>query len=318
MPQPRPASLAPSSVPVMLLLMPLLLNACAIPSEIPPWFDSMQRRPVRTVLVQGHRIAYLDAGQGPPVMLVHGFGGSMWQWEYQQAALSGAHRVITLDLLGSGLSDKPDLAYTPVQLVEFFRGFMEALGIPRATLVGNSMGGGLVIGMALAHPERVDRLVLISGLPDGVREKLASPLFRRAVDSRIPVWIVNLGNWFTGRGLTRTVLSEIVHDPDLLTPAVIERAYCNRKRPGTIPPLLALMRNLPLWEEGFAKHLTEIRSPTLIVWGAEDRLFPPKVGQDLHGVLPDSTFVLIPEAGHIPQWERPETVNPILLKFLQP
>lgn len=317
MPQPRPASLAPSVVPAILLLIPLFLNACATPSKTPPWFDSMQRLPVRTVLVQGYRIAYLDAGQGPPVVLVHGFGGSMWQWEYQQAALSAAHRVITPDLLGSGLSDKPDLAYTPAELVEFFRGFMEALGIPRATLVGNSMGGGLVIGMALAHPERVDRLILISGLPDGVREKLASPMFRRAVDSRIPVWIVNLGNWFAGRGLTRTVLSEIVHDPDLLTPAVIERSYRNRKRPGTIPPILALMRNLPLWEEGFAKHLGEISSPTLIVWGAEDRLFPPKVGQDLHAVLPNSTFALIPEAGHIPQWERPETVNPILLKFLR-
>ncbi|MGH7473867.1 MAG: alpha/beta fold hydrolase, partial [Candidatus Methylomirabilales bacterium] len=72
----------------ILLLISLLLTSCTAPSEVPTWFDSIQRLPVRTVQVQGHRIAYLDVGQGPPVILVHGIGGSMWQWEYQQTALS--------------------------------------------------------------------------------------------------------------------------------------------------------------------------------------------------------------------------------------
>jgi len=305
-------------MPFILLLSSILFTSCTAPSEVPTWFDSIHRIPVRTVLVQGHRIAYLDAGKGPPVILVHGFGGSMWQWEYQQTALSATHRVITLDLLGSGLSDKPDLAYTPAEMVEFFRGFMDALGVPRATLVGNSMGAGLAIGMALTYPNRVDRLVLISGFPDRVRDKLGSPMFRRGVDSRVPIWLVSLGNWFAGRGLTRDVLSEIVHDPELLTPAVIERSYLNRTRPGLIPPLMTLIRNLPLWEEGFARQLAQIRPPTLIVWGAEDRVFPPKVGQDLHAALPGSSFALIPEAGHIPQWEQPDQVNRVLLNFLQP
>ena len=301
----------------ILLLISLLLTACTAPSEVPTWFDAIQRTPVRTVQVQGHRIAYLDAGKGPPVILVHGIGGSMWQWEYQQPALSAAHRVITLDLLGSGLSDKPDLAYTPTEMVEFFREFMDRLGVPRATLVGTSMGAGLAIGMALTYPDRVDRLVLISGFPDRVRDKLGSPMFRRAVDSRMPIWLVRLGNWFTGRWITRDVLREIVYDHGLLTPAVVERSYLNRRRPGLIPPMLALMRNLPLWEEGFARRLSQIRPPTLIVWGAEDRVFPPKVGQDLQAAIPGASFTLIPEAGHIPQWERPDLVNRSLLNFLR-
>ncbi|MGH7209544.1 MAG: alpha/beta fold hydrolase, partial [Nitrospiraceae bacterium] len=71
-------------MPFILPLISLLLTACTAPSDIPTWFDSIQRMPVRTVQVQGHRIAYLDAGKGPPVILVHGIGGSMWQWEYQQ------------------------------------------------------------------------------------------------------------------------------------------------------------------------------------------------------------------------------------------
>lgn len=300
------------------MVMPFLLSACATSPAIPLWFDSIQRLPVQTVLIQGHRIAYLEAGDGPPVILVHGFGGSIWQWEYQQGALSAAHRVVTLDLLGSGWSDKPDIAYTPTELIEFFRGFMDALGIRRASLVGNSMGAGVVIGMTLAHPDRVDRVVLIGGLPGRVREKLASPLIKRALDTWVPVWLVSVGNRLIGTGPTEDVLNELVHDRSLLTPAVIERSYRNRIRPGLIPPLMTLAKNLPLWEDGFAKRLGEIRHPTLILWGAEDRVFPPQVGRDLHATMAGSSFTLIPEAGHLPQWERPDTVNPILLQFLQP
>ncbi len=312
---PAPGQLFVLSV---LIFTPSLLSACAEPSTMPQWFDSIQRAPVRTVVVDGQRIAYLESGEGPPVILVHGLGGSMWQWEYQHSALAASHRVITLDLLGSGLSDKPDIAYHPDQLVEFFRKFMDQLGIERAALVGNSMGAGVVIGMALTHPDRVDRLILIDGMPNGVREKLASPLIRRAVDTWAPAWLVRLGNWLVGRGFTESVLREVVHDPGLLTPLVIDRSYQNRNQPGLIPPLLALTGNLRLWEEGFALKLHEIRQPTLVLWGAEDRVFPKEVGQELHEIIPGSSLVVIPEAGHIPQWERPEAVNPILLEFLRP
>ncbi|TAJ10403.1 MAG: alpha/beta fold hydrolase [Nitrospirae bacterium] len=301
----------------MFLLLPLLVTACMTVPDIPPWFDSFQRRSVKTVTVQGHRTAYLDEGQGPPVILVHGFGGSMWQWEYQQEAFAGSHRLITLDLLGSGLSDKPDQAYGPDDMVGFFTAFMDALDLPRASLVGNSMGGGLVIGMALAHPERVDRLVLISGLPDHVREKLTGRLIKQALETSAPVWLIRLGNWLLGRGVTEAVLQEIVYDHSRLTPAVLDRAYRNRRRPGLIPPLMAQARALPLWEEGFATHLRDIGRPTLIIWGAEDEVFPPQVGRDMASVIPSSTFELLPKAGHIPQWERPDLVNPLLLRFLQ-
>src|SRR2546426_8529334 len=100
-------------MPFILLLSSLLFTSCTAPSEVPTWFDSIHRIPVRTVLVQGHRIAYLDAGKGPPVILVHGFGGSMWQWGYQQTALSAPPPVITLDLLRAGPSRQPPPAHTP-------------------------------------------------------------------------------------------------------------------------------------------------------------------------------------------------------------
>jgi len=294
------------------------MTACSSPSSIPAQFDAIERISIKTVLVHDQRIAYLDVGTGPPVILIHGFGGSMWQWEHQQHALSQHFRVLTLDLPGSGLSDKPEIDYRPDQMLDFFVGFMDAVEIPQATLVGNSMGAGLAIGMALAHPTHVAKLVLIDGLPQHVMEKLTSPSVRRALETSAPSWLVSFGNWLFGGLMIETVLKEIVHDPALLTPAVIERSNRNRQRPGLIKPIMTVRENLPLWESGFATRIGEITHPTLVIWGEEDRVFLIAVGEELHQTIKGSRFTRIPKAGHIPQWELPDLVNQELITFIQP
>ena len=294
------------------------MTACSSPSSIPTQFDAIERISIKTVLVHDQRIAYLDVGAGLPVILIHGFGGSMWQWEHQQRALSQHFRVLTLDLPGAGLSDKPEIEYRPDQMLDFFVGFMDAVKIQQATLVGNSMGAGLAIGMALAHPTRVAKLVLIDGLPQHVMEKLTSPSVRRALETSAPSWLVTFGNWLFGGLMIESVLQEIVHDPALLTPAVIERSNRNRQRPGLIKPIMTVRENLPLWESGFATRVGEITHPTLVIWGEEDRVFPIAVGEELHQTIKGSRFIRIPNAGHIPQWERPDLVNQELITFIQP
>ena len=294
------------------------MTACSSPSSIPTQFDAIERMSIQTVLVYDQRIAYLDVGAGPPVILIHGFGGSMWQWEHQQHALSQHFRVLTLDLPGAGLSDKPEIDYRPDQMLDFFVGFMDAVKIPQATLVGNSMGAGLAIGMALAHPTRVVKLVLIDGLPQHVMKKLTSPSVRRALETSAPSWLVSFGNMLFGGLMTESVLKEIVHDPALLTPAVIERSNRNRQRPGLIKPILAVGENLPLWESGFATRIGEITHPTLVIWGEEDRVFPIAVGEELHQTIKGSRFARISTAGHIPQWERPDLVNQELISYIRP
>jgi len=295
-----------------------MLTACATTDPLPPWFDSLVRIPVHSVTVAGHRIAYLDEGAGTPVILLHGFGGSMWQWEYQQVALSAKVRVITPDLLGSGLSDKPDLEYRPDEMLAFLVGFLDAVRIRRAVIVGHSMGAGLAIGMALDHPDRVAKLVLISGLPADVTGSLTNPTIRRALDTSAPAWLVSFGNWLFGGLFTEGVLRELVYDQTKLTPAVLDRSQRNRKRPGLFGPLLTVGKNLPVWESRFASRIGAISQPTLILWGEEDQVFPIEVGRRLHRQVPGSTFAGIPEAGHLPQWERPDIVNPRLIDFLQP
>jgi len=284
---------------------------------MPPHFEAFERFPIHTTQVKGEHLAYLDVGEGRPVIVIHGFGGSMWQWEHQQVPLSSAFRLLTPDLIGSGLSAKPDIEYRPDEMLDYFVAFMDALNIQRAALVGNSMGAGLAIGMALEHPDRVSKLVLIDGFPAHVRERLTSPSIQRALDTPAPSWLASLGNWLFGGLMIESVLKEMVHDPALLTPAVVERSNRNRQRPGVMRPLMTARGTLPLWETGYAKRIGQIRHPTLIVWGEEDRVFPIAVGEELHRTITGSSLVRIPNAGHIPQWEQPDLVNPAMIDFLR-
>src|SRR4029078_4266924 len=107
---------------------------------------------------------------------------------------------------------------------------MDALRIRQATLVGNSMGAGLAIGMALTYPDRVSQLVLIDGLPATVRERLTSPSLKRALDTAAPSWLASFGNWLFGGVMIESVLKEIVHDPAPPTPAAHQRSHPHLQR----------------------------------------------------------------------------------------
>ena len=301
---------------VQMLFITLLVTSCTTSTPTrPQTINLAHRHAVQTTTVLGHTLAYLDEGQGPPIILLHGFGGSMWQWEHQQEALAKDHRVITPDMLGSGLSDKPDIDYSPAFLLNAFTEFMDNMGIPQATLVGNSMGAALAIGMALTHPERVSKLVLISGFPAKIAESIASSSYKRFIDSRPPIWLARIGLWLTGRWATKRILTEIIYDPTLVTPIVIERSYQNRKASGFLPPLYSQIEHIPDWEKDFGPRLKDITQPTFIIWGDQDRVFPSAVGQTMHDTIPHSMFFQVSNSGHIPQWERPEIVNPALLQF---
>ncbi|MFN3680987.1 MAG: alpha/beta fold hydrolase [Nitrospira sp.] len=308
----------PHRGPAPFCLGPILaIAACSSPPAIPPHFEVFERIPIQIVTVQDYRIAYLDRGMGHPLILLHGFSGSMWQWEHQQQPLAQHYRVITPDLLGFGLSDKPDIDYRPDQLVDFLTNFMDALAIPQATLIGNSMGAGLAMAMALDRPERVDKLVLIGGLPPNIRLNVTSPIVKRTLDTQAPSWLLSLGNRLFGGWLAQSVLRELIYDHSLITPAVLERSTRHRHNPGLIKSMLAVKESLGLWESNYAVRLHTIRHPTLIIWGEEDQVFPLSVGEELHRLIAGSQFVSVPLAGHIPQWERPDLVNNVLIAYIE-
>ncbi len=240
----------------------------------------------------------------------------MWQWEYQYASLAATHRILIPDLLGSGLSEKPQKAYTPERLVEFFSQFMKTLNISQATLIGNSMGAGLAMAMAIDHPEKVNRMVLISGFPAQVEKSVASPQYQRFLHYRPPLWLAKIGNWLAGRSATEYLLKEIVYKTELISPTVIERSFHNRQRGGFLVPLYSLLDHIDSWEERYGNRLATIAHPVLLLWGDHDRVFPLEVGEQVKALLPQAEWHVIPNAGHLPQWEQPTLVNPLILSFL--
>lgn len=193
---------------------------------------------------------------------------------------------------------------------------MDNLGLERATLVGNSLGAGLALGMALRYPARVGRLILISGFPANISQTLTSDHYKRLINHRPPIWLAKVGNWLWGRWLTQMTLEEIIYNQELVTSSIIERSYQNRQNSDIINPLFSLLDHLNEWEEEFGPRLDHVHHSALIIWGSKDRLFPPTVGKDLHQTISHSSFHVIQEAGHIPQWEKPNQVNALIGTFL--
>lgn len=302
---------------LFILIWCFLSVGCSSPPGSPPWVELIQRVPFQTIMVKDHRLAYLDVGKGKPVILIHGFGGSMWHWEYQYQHLAQTHRVLIPDLIGSGISDKPEAVYSPDVLLEFFLAFMDSLEIKQATLIGNSMGAGLAMAMALDHPDRVDRLVLISGFPAQVESSIASPQYRRFLDHRPPLWLARIVNQLSGRRATERLLKEIVYRSELISASVIERSFQNRQRGGLLTPLYSLLDHIHSWDEQYGQRLANLSHPILLLWGEHDRVFPLKVGEQVKSLLPKAEWHIVSEAGHMPQWEQPQVVNPLILSFLE-
>ena len=305
------------SFPIAWLLASTFTIVGCSSSPSTPWVELIKRVPFQTALVKNHKMAYLDVGEGTPIILIHGFGGSMWHWEYQYLPFARTHRVLIPDLIGSGLSDKPEINYSPEQVLTYFVAFMDRLEIKRATLIGNSMGAGLAMAMALDHPDRVERLVLISGFPAQVEPSVALPQFQQILHYRPPLWLASMGNDMAGRGSTERFLKDIVHQPEMISPAVIERSFQNRQREDLLMPLYSLLDHIDSWDERYGQRLNSISHPTLLLWGVHDRVFPLEIGKQVQGLLPHAEWHDIPKAGHLPQWEQPNIVNPIILSFLE-
>lgn len=289
------------------------MNCAPTTASVEP-FD---RYPPQFVSVNRHRTAYIRHGQGPPVVLLHGYAGAIWNWEHQIEPLGRRFTLFIPDLIGQGLSDKPRVTYTPAFYVEWLRGFLDTVGVGRAAIVGHSMGSGLALSLALTHPACVDRLILISGFPRGLLGHLKSSQLRR-LHQFGSGWLFGLGYRLLGRGAFRKFLGGLVWDRSLITPAVIERAYRLRKDHGKARPLWSSLEHVCDWETDYVPRLNAVTSPTLIVWGRDDRFLPVAAGEALHRTIPGSRLTVLPDAGHLPMWERPDEVNRLITEFLAP
>ncbi|HEY3346696.1 MAG TPA: alpha/beta hydrolase [Nitrospirota bacterium] len=243
----------------------------------------------REGVLNGGKVCWHEAGEGFPLLLVHGAGATGRVWHRQIGPFSASFRVITPDLPGFGGTDSGSVRAVK-DYAGFLSDFMLMLGIPRAHMAGSSMGGWAACWFAVLHPEMVGRLVLIS--PPGIRRADNPPMGLDGVIKEIEA----------GYARALSAVNTSVSNPS----AELAKA-------------VATMRMLEAeggLEFNFEGHLREIKAKTLVIWGTEDRLVPVSYADIFKAGIPDSELKLVKGAGHMSFVEKPATVNEMILRFL--
>jgi pimeloyl-ACP methyl ester carboxylesterase len=292
------------------------LWSCRSPLIRPNRIDWNPSLSPQTVQIKGHTIFFIVKGEGEPLLLIHGYGAGMWVWEQQIEVLSRSYRVYALDLIGHGFSDRPKTDYTAETYIHFVRDFMDRIGIEKATLIGNSMGGGIGWAMAISFPERVNRLILIDCVPPDVLNQVRNDSFKTLVALKDIPFLPYLIIAGRSKKSMKWILQECVSDIHRITPEIVNRQYRLSRIKGTTWVLYSTLNH--------AKETTRLKDslglihqPTLLIWGEKDLIFPPSVGEGLHRIIKNSKIQIIKGSGHIPMWETPEEVNEAILSFLK-
>jgi len=273
----------------------------------------------RAITLDGDRIVYRTAGEGPVLLLVHGLAGSSETWRYVMPALARYFTVLAPDLLGQGQSDKPRGEYSLGAHVNTLRDLMDVLGHGRATVIGQSLGGGVAMQFAYQFPERCERLVLVDsgGLGREVTfylRMLTVPGFGAVFPLFCTPRLRDAGNrvasWFRRAGVPSTPASqEIWRSYASLADADNRRAFFRSLRD------VIDLGGQALSALGRLHHAGQL--PTLIVWGARDPFIPVSHAVTAHEAIPGSRLVIFEGVGHYPHCEAPERFIAVLLDFIE-
>lgn len=258
-----------------------------------------------------HYLEYPAGGED--IVFLHGFASSTYTWEEVAACLQKAgYHVWALDMKGFGWSDKPEEGrYDPVTLMGEVNRWMEDMGLEQATIVGNSLGGGIAVLMTLEHPERVGRLVLI----DAAGYPIEKPLIVRMAQIPLSRFFAKL---FFARWAVRWNLEEVFYHSDRVTEERIDAYYARMRTSGSLDAQIAVARALngTVFEK-YTRRIPEIGVRTLIIWGKEDQWIPLESGYRFRVEIVSSTLVVIPECGHLPQEEHPLLTARLIGGFIE-
>ncbi|HET90933.1 MAG TPA: alpha/beta fold hydrolase [Chloroflexi bacterium] len=249
---------------------------------------------------------------GQPVILVHGFSAPYFIWDFTfDALVQAGFRTLRYDLYGRGYSDRPNVVYDADLFDRQLWTLLAALEIEQpADLIGLSMGGPIAALFTARHPNHVRKLGLIA--PAGLSIKI--PITVRLM--QVPI----LGEWLMDRFGDRALVSgqtQDFYEPDQF-PSFQEKYCTQMKYRGFKRALLSTIRHGPLRNmEGVYWQASQHQHPTLLIWGREDRTIPFQLSARVREAVPHAEFHPIDQAGHIPHYERPELINPIIIKFLQ-
>jgi pimeloyl-ACP methyl ester carboxylesterase len=277
------------------------------------WLDVDWRERLHAVAVHGSRVNYVEMGEGPPVVLIHGLSGCWQNWLENVPHLARNHRVIAIDLAGFGDSELPQEEISIPGYGRFVDAFLGEIGIERAALVGNSMGGFIAAEVAISHPSRVEKLVLVSAaglMRFGNRRQAmvdrAARLFHPAATA-----VVARREYLVKRPkLRRRILYGIVRYPERIEPELVYEVASGAGKPGFLDALAAIANY------DFRDRLPAVSVPTLIVWGRNDWIVPVSGAYEYERMIPGARRVIFEETGHLPMLERPARFNQLVEEFL--
>jgi pimeloyl-ACP methyl ester carboxylesterase len=269
--------------------------------------------------LHGHQLSYRTSGSGPVIVLVHGMAGSSDTWRLVAPALAKHFTVVAPDLLGHGTSAKPRADYSLGAFASGIRDLLVALGHEQATIVGQSLGGGVAMQFAYQFPERCERLVLVAS--GGLGEEV-NPLLRAltlpGAELILPVacasWFRDAGDavlgFFRRIGLRPGAhLDEIWRSYGSLADTATRTAF--------LQTLRAVVDQSGQRVSAADKLYLAAAVPTLIMWGDHDNIIPVRQAHATHAAIPGSRLEIFAGAGHFPHCERPEEFARILIDFMQ-
>lgn len=279
-----------------------LVAACAAQQTAKVTAEPLQEK---SVIVFGQKIQYVEVGsEGPTVILLHGLGTDSSIWAANLAALSEKTHVFAIDQIGFGRSDKPPLDYRIATFTDFLNGFMQALKIPRATLVGHSLGGWVAAEFAIQHPHMTDKLILVDST--GIKSRN----WKDARSSPVNLNPASLAD-------TRKTLEFLFHDKSIISDQLVRQLFERRLRNADAYTVTRVLDGMA-YDQWLGKGLSQIKTPALLIWGRNDALTPLSDGEALHRGIPNSRLEVLGNCGHLPQIEKPADFNKLVLDFLFP
>jgi pimeloyl-ACP methyl ester carboxylesterase len=270
------------------------------------------------VEIDGLPIRYLAGGEGPSLVLLHGAGDNALDWQWVMPTLAATHRVYAPDLPGSPDSARPAADYSPAFFERFVAAFVDALDIGRATFVGNSLGGLIALRLALSEPERAGALVLVdsAGLGRAVNPAFTSVNVPGLGEAALPFWRTPVGAYQRAWGRTALLFA---HPPGSVPREWVAEQCRLALSPGYLEAHLAVLRTQVGFggqREVLVDQLPLLEIPTLVVWGARDRVFPECQARVAAARLQEGSLAVVPDCGHMPHVECPDRFLAALDDFL--
>jgi pimeloyl-ACP methyl ester carboxylesterase len=306
----------PIKILLSLVFQLLILAGCAhVPAPTASLEQSLGEQ--KTFVYQGLRINYYEAGQGAPIILLHGFGGCSYSWRFLTPELAQDHRVFTVDLKGYGLSDKPgDGNYAVSNQAEMVAAFIRSQDLRDLVIMGHSMGGGVTLMTYLKvrgdKPARVKSLVLIDSA--GYPQKM--PWFIWL--AKAPVLGSVGGKVISPRFAAAQVLKKCYYYDDKITDEQIDTYAYYGSLPGAREAVVQTAKQIvPDDIDALVAQYKTISVPVLVIWGEEDEVVPLLVGKNFKRDIPNSELVILPKCGHMPPEEEPGETTRIVKAFLE-